>query len=141
MSQEFKNYQKQVIDNAQALAKALIERGFELVSGGTDNHLILIDLRNKGLTGKVAEKLLDDVGITVNKNAIPFDPQPPNITSGIRVGTPALTSRGMKEEEMEQIAELIDETLTYKDDEIRKAKVSKAVKALCDRFPIYKNVK
>jgi len=141
MSQEFKNYQKQVIDNAQALAKALIERGFELVSGGTDNHLILIDLRNKGLTGKVAEKLLDDVGITVNKNAIPFDPQPPNITSGIRVGTPALTSRGMKEEEMEQIAELIDETLTYKDDEIRKAKVSKAVKALCDRFPIYKKVK
>jgi len=141
MSQEFKNYQKQVIDNAQTLAKALIERGFELVSGGTDNHLLLVDLRNKGLTGKVAEKLLDDVGITVNKNAIPFDPQPPNVTSGIRIGTPALTSRGMKEQEMEKIAELIDEALIYKDDEIHKAKISKAVKALCDQFPIYKNVK
>ncbi|SHM67959.1 Serine hydroxymethyltransferase [Caldanaerovirga acetigignens] len=117
-----------------------MERGYNLVSGGTDNHLILVDLRNKGLTGAEAEKLLDDVGITVNKNAIPYDPEKPNVTSGIRIGTPALTSRGMKESEMEQIAELIDITLTYRDDEIRKAKVMKAVKSLCERFPLYSNI-
>lgn len=138
MSQEFKEYQKHVINNAQALAKALVEKGYNLVSGGTDNHLILVDLRNKGITGKAAEKLLDDVGITVNKNAIPYDPETPNVTSGIRIGTPALTSRGMREEQMEQIAELIDKALTYRDDEMQKIKISKAVKQLCEQFPLYK---
>jgi glycine hydroxymethyltransferase len=140
MGQEFRNYQKQVVDNAKVLAEALTKKSYNLVSGGTDNHLILLDLRNKGITGKVAEELLDDVGITVNKNAIPFDPEPPNVTSGIRIGTPALTSRGMKEAEMEQIAELIDLVLTHKDDKIYKAKVSKEVKALCDKYPVYKNL-
>jgi glycine hydroxymethyltransferase len=140
MGQEFRNYQKQVVDNAKVLAEALTKKIYNLVSGGTDNHLILLDLRNKGITGKVAEELLDDVGITVNKNAIPFDPEPPNVTSGIRIGTPALTSRGMKEAEMEQIAELIDLVLTHKDDKIYKAKVSKEVKALCDKYPVYKNL-
>jgi len=137
LTQEFKDYQQQVVKNAAVLAKALIDRGYSLVSGGTDNHLILVDLRCKNLTGKAAEKMLDDVGITVNKNAIPFDPEKPNITSGIRIGTPALTSRGMKEQEMEKIAELIDETLTCGGDEICRAKVSKAVKSLCDAFPLY----
>jgi glycine hydroxymethyltransferase len=139
-TEEFKKYQEQVVKNAKALAKALMERGYNLVSGGTDNHLILVDLRNKGLTGAEAEKLLDDVGITVNKNAIPYDPEKPNVTSGIRIGTPALTSRGMKESEMEEIAELIDITLSYRGDEIRKAKVMKAVKSLCERFPLYSNI-
>lgn len=136
-TEEFKKYQEQVVKNAKALAKALMERGYNLVSGGTDNHLILVDLRNKNLTGAEAEKLLDEVGITVNKNAIPYDPEKPNVTSGIRIGTPALTSRGMKESEMEEIAELIDITLTYRDDVIKKAKVIKAVKGLCERFPLY----
>lgn len=139
-TEEFKKYQEQVVKNAKALAKALMERGYNLVSGGTDNHLILVDLRNKNLTGAEAEKLLDDVGITVNKNAIPYDPEKPNVTSGIRIGTPALTSRGMKESEMEEIAELIDITLSYRGDEIRKAKVMKAVKSLCERFPLYSNI-
>lgn len=137
LTQEFKEYQEQVVKNAATLAKALMERGYNLVSGGTDNHLILVDLRNKNLTGKAAEKMLDDVGITVNKNAIPFDPEKPNITSGIRIGTPALTSRGMKEQEMIKIAELIDETLSHGDDELYRTKVSKAVKSLCDAFPLY----
>mgnify|MGYP000849564501 CR=1 FL=1 len=108
-----------------------------MVSGGTDNHLILLDVRSKNLTGKEAEHLLDEVGITVNKNAIPYDPESPNVTSGIRIGTPALTSRGMKEQEMERIAELMDETLTHGQDERIKAKTSRAIKALCDQFPLY----
>ncbi|MCG0275759.1 MAG: serine hydroxymethyltransferase [Thermosediminibacteraceae bacterium] len=139
-TEEFRKYQEQVVKNAKALAKALIERGYNLVTGGTDNHLILVDLRNKNITGAEAEKLLDEVGITVNKNAIPYDPEKPNVTSGIRIGTPALTSRGMKEAEMEEIAELIDITLTYRDDEVKKAKVAKAVKNLCERFPLYSNI-
>jgi len=138
--EQFRKYQEQVVKNAKALAKALIERGYNLVTGGTDNHLILVDLRNKNITGAEAEKLLDEVGITVNKNAIPYDPEKPNVTSGIRIGTPALTSRGMKEAEMEEIAELIDITLTYRDDEVKKAKVAKAVKNLCERFPLYSNI-
>ncbi|TYP58762.1 serine hydroxymethyltransferase [Thermosediminibacter litoriperuensis] len=140
-TEEFRKYQEQVVKNAKALAKALMERGYNLVSGGTDNHLMLVDLRNKNLTGVAAEKLLDEVGITVNKNAIPYDPEKPNVTSGIRIGTPALTSRGMKEAEMEEIAELIDITLTHRDDEIKKAKVAKAVRALCERFPLYANMR
>ncbi|MDD4570269.1 MAG: serine hydroxymethyltransferase [Tepidanaerobacteraceae bacterium] len=136
---EFIEYQNQVVNNAKALAKALLDKGYDLVSGGTDNHLILLDLQNKNLTGKKAEHLLDEVGITVNKNAVPFDPESPNVTSGIRIGTPALTSRGMKEQEMEKIAELIDKTLTHGDDERIKAGVSKAIKALCGQFPLYSN--
>ncbi|MDI3481499.1 MAG: glycine hydroxymethyltransferase [Tepidanaerobacteraceae bacterium] len=137
LSEEFIGYQHQVVKNASALAKSLMDKGYTLVSGGTDNHLILVDLRNKRLTGKDAEKMLDEVGITVNKNAVPCDPEKPNITSGIRLGTPALTSRGMKEKEMEQIAELIDETLTSGGDDMRLKKIKSAVKSLCDAFPIY----
>jgi glycine hydroxymethyltransferase len=134
---EFTEYQNQVVNNAKALAKALLDKGYNLVSGGTDNHLILLDVRCKNLTGKEAEHLLDEVGITVNKNAIPYDPESPNVTSGIRIGTPALTSRGMKEQEMEIIAELMDQALTHGQDERIKAKTSKAIKALCDQFPLY----
>ncbi len=136
---EYANYQAQTVKNASILAETLKEKGYNLVTGGTDNHLILIDLRNKGLTGKAAEAMLEKVGITVNKNAIPYDPEGPNITSGIRLGTPALTSRGMKEKEMAKIAELIDETLTCKD-ERNKQKVVKHVKELCDSFPLYTNL-
>ena len=107
---------RQVVDNAKALAEALVERGFAIVSGGTDNHLMLVDLRPKGLTGKVAEKTLDQAGITVNKNTVPDDPQSPFVTSGIRLGTPALTTRGMGTAEMLRIAELIDRALTHPDE-------------------------
>lgn len=141
LTQEFREYQKQVVKNAKTLAEALMDRGYNLVSGGTDNHLILVDLRNKKLTGKDAEKMLDEVGITVNKNAIPFDPEKPNVTSGIRIGTPALTSRGMKEEEMVKIAGLIDETLMHGKEEIHRKKVAEEVKSLCEAFPLYQNKK
>jgi len=114
-----------------------LDKGYTLVSGGTDNHLILVDVRNKNLTGKEAEHLLDEVGITVNKNAIPFDPASPNVTSGIRIGTPALTSRGMKEQEMLRIAELMDKALTNGKDERVKAEIAREVKALCEEFPLY----
>ena len=136
---EFVEYQKQVVKNAKALAESLLNKGFNLVSGGTDNHLILIDLQNKKLTGKEAEHLLDEVGITVNKNAVPYDPQKSNVTSGIRIGTPALTSRGMKEKEMEIIAEFIDKTLSNGGDENTRVKISKEIKALCKSFPLYSN--
>lgn len=137
LSEEFVEYQKLIVKNAKALADALIERGFDLVSGGTDNHLILIDLQNKGITGKDAEKLLDEVGITVNKNAIPFDPQSPNVTSGIRLGTPALTSRGMKSIEMVKIANLIGDILESGHDDKVKEKVTRRVQELCNEFPLY----
>jgi len=136
-TEEFVEYQNQVVKNAKALAQALLDKGYTLVSGGTDNHLILVDVRNKNLTGKEAEHLLDEVGITVNKNAIPFDPASPNVTSGIRIGTPALTSRGMKEQEMLRIAELMDKALTNGKDERVKAKIAREVKALCEEFPLY----
>jgi len=132
---EFKEYQKQIVRNAKTLADALQEHGFEIVSGGTDNHLMLVDLTNKNITGRDAQLLLDEVLITVNKNGIPFDTQKPFITSGIRIGTPAVTARGMKEAEMKEIAELISKTLTgfekYKDE------VVKSVKDLTERFPLY----
>ncbi|NLZ53908.1 MAG: serine hydroxymethyltransferase, partial [Thermoanaerobacteraceae bacterium] len=134
---DFVKYQNQVVNNAKALAKALLDKGYNLISGGTDNHLILVDVRNKNLTGKEAEHILDEVGITVNKNAIPYDPESPNVTSGIRIGTPALTSRGMKEQQMEMIAQLMDQALTHGKDERVKAKVSKEIKALCEEFPLY----
>ena len=133
LTPEFKEYQKQIIKNAKVLAEELMNRGFKLVSGGTDNHLMLVDLTNKGVTGKDAEAMLDEVGITVNKNTIPFDKQKPNIASGIRIGTPAMTTRGMKEEEMKTIAELIDRTIKGEDKEKIKADVLK----LTSRFPIY----
>jgi len=135
LTDEFKEYQKQVVNNAKALAEALINKGFDLVSGGTDNHLMLVDLTNTGVTGKDAQIMLDEVFITVNKNGIPFDTKSPFVTSGIRIGTPAVTSRGMKEREMETIAELIKLTLT--DFENSKEKVVEEVKALCQAYPLY----
>jgi glycine hydroxymethyltransferase len=132
----YKAYCGQVVANAQALAEALVERGFRLVSGGTDNHLMLVDLRPKAITGKKAERLLDEVGITVNKNAIPNDPEKPFVTSGIRIGTPAATTRGMKEAEMVQIADLIDRTLAARDDESKLAAITGEVAGLTSRFPL-----
>ena len=136
LSDEFKEYQNQIVKNAKALSGALIENGFDLVSGGTDNHLMLLDLRSMPITGKQAEHMLDEVGITANKNAIPFDPEKPFVTSGVRLGTPAVTSRGMKEEDMAEIAELI--SLTLKDFDANKDSVAGRVRALCDKYPLYR---
>ena len=130
---EFKEYQKQIVANAQALATGLQDQGFRLVSGGTDNHLMLIDVKSKGLTGKEAETMLDDANVTVNKNTIPFETESPSVTSGIRIGTPAVTSRGMKEAEMGEIAAIFETVLLKKDQEQAK----EMVKALTDRFPLY----
>ena len=135
LSPEFKEYQTQIIKNADALAKALISEGFQLVSGGTDNHLILLDLTSTGVTGKDAEHLLDEVGITVNKNAIPFDQRSPFITSGIRLGTPAATTRGFREDDMHEIAKLIK--LTISDFEKNQDEVRQRVDALCKKYPLY----
>ena len=135
LSPEFKEYQTQIIKNADALAKALISEGFQLVSGGTDNHLILLDLTSTGVTGKDAEHLLDEVGITVNKNAIPFDQRSPFITSGIRLGTPAATTRGFREDDMHEIARLIK--LTISDFEKNQDEVRQRVDALCKKYPLY----
>ena len=132
----FRTYAAQVVKNAQTLAAALVERGYAIVSGGTDTHLLLVDLRPKGLTGKEAEQLLDRAGITVNKNTIPGDPQSPFVTSGIRLGTPALTSRGFMEPEMGRVAELLDTVLTGKD-EATLSRVKQEVRALTDAFPLY----
>ena len=135
LSEEFKAYQKQIVLNAAALAKGLQARGVELVSGGTDNHLLLVDLRNLNITGKEAQNILDEVNITCNKNGIPYDPQSPFITSGIRLGTAAVTSRGMDEAAMDQIAECI--SLTLHDFEANKETVLSGVKKLVDKFPLY----
>lgn len=134
---EFKQYQQQVLHNAKALAEGFMARGFRLVSGGTDNHLMLIDVKSKGLTGKIAEKTLDDVGITVNKNTIPFDTESPFVTSGIRIGSPAVTSRGMKEPEMDKIAEAINLALSAAGDEGKLSQAEDIVKELCSQFPLY----
>ncbi len=131
-SDEFKEYQTMVIKNAKALAKALMERGFKLVSDGTDNHLMLVDLRNKDVTGREAEHLLDEIGITVNKNTVPFETQSPFVTSGIRIGTPAITTRGLAEKDMEEIADIINWTIDNKDAD--KTPAISRVKALCDKF-------
>lgn len=131
----YKEYAQQVIKNAQALSKGLIARGLNIVSGGTDNHLMLVDLRSINLTGKAAEKMLDEVGVTCNKNTIPYDPETPFVTSGIRLGTPAVTSRGMKEEDMEEIAEII--SMTLKDFEANKEEAAKRVTALTNKYPLY----
>ncbi len=137
MTEEFRKYQEQVVKNAKKLAKALSERGFRVVSGGTDNHMFLVDLTNKGITGKEAEEALERAGITVNKNLIPFDKRGPSVTSGIRIGTPAVTTRGMKEEEMDIIADLITRVIdAYPSEQVEK-EVAKKVSELCEAFPVY----
>jgi glycine hydroxymethyltransferase len=133
----FKDYQHQIVLNAKRLASAIASHGFRLVSGGTDNHLMLVDVFSKGLTGKVAEAALGKAGITVNKNAIPFDQNPPMVASGIRIGTPALTSRGMGEAEMDQIAAFIARVLSAPEDERVLGMVKSEVEALCRKFPLY----
>ena len=137
LSPEFKVYQAQIVKNATALAAALTGEGWRLVSGGTDNHLMLIDVFAKGITGKVAEKALDRAGITVNKNTIPFDTNSPMVASGIRVGTPALTTRGMKEADMAKVGLLISRALSAVEDDTALGEVKRDVKRLCDQFPLY----
>ena len=137
MEPGFVDYQRQIVSNAQRLARGLSAAGFRLVSGGTDNHLMLVDVFSKGITGKVAEAALGKAGITVNKNAIPFDRNPPMVASGIRVGTPAITSRGMREGEMDAIAEFIARALASPDDEAVLAAVQVEVEGLCRKFPLY----
>lgn len=134
---EFKVYAQQVIDNAKALAAALEEKGLTIVSGGTDTHVMLVDVRNTGLTGKEAEHLLDEVGITCNKNTIPFDPASPFVTSGIRLGTPALTTRGLQVKDMEEIADIIAAVLKNPEDKAVHEDASKRVAALCEAYPLY----
>lgn len=137
LSKEFKAYQEQVVKNAKRLAHELIERGFRIVSGGTDNHLMLVDLTDKNITGREAEEALDSAGITVNKNSIPYDSRPPAVTSGMRLGTPCVTTRGMGEKEMAEIADIISDVLknSNRPDEIKH--LNQRVKTLCKRFPIY----
>lgn len=136
-SPDFKAYQEQIVKNAQTLSQALISQGFRLTSGGTDNHLMLVDLRQSELTGKVAQETLDRARITVNKNAVPFDTRSPFVTSGIRIGTPAVTSRGMKEKEMKQIGAFIVRALKHVGDQQALQSIAAEVGALCKRFPVY----
>ena len=131
----FKVYAKQVVDNCKVLADELVKRDFKLVSGGTDNHLILVDLNNKDITGKEAEKLLDTIGITLNKNTVPNETRSPFVTSGVRIGTAAVTTRGFKEEDMKVVAEIIDEAIANKDGDLTALKAK--VEALCDKHPLY----
>ncbi len=138
LSPEFKEYQKQVVKNSKAMADALVKGGLRIVSGGTDNHLMLVDLRPKGVTGKMAEEGLEKAGITCNKNSIPNDPEKPFITSGIRLGTPAITARGMKEDEAVQIAEMIIKVLENVNDDEKIAEVKNEVLKLAEKFPLYK---
>lgn len=137
LTPEFKEYQAQIVKNAKHLGECMLEHGFNLVSGGTDNHLILVDLIGTDLTGKIAEDTLELAGITVNKNAIPFDPNPPMVTSGIRIGTPAITTRGMKEAEMGIIAGLIKEALDNRENETVLSRIKDDVAELCKKFPMY----
>lgn len=137
LSQEFKQYQRQIVDNAAALAQALVENGLRLVSGGTDNHLMLVDVRPKGLTGKEAQAILDLVNITVNKNTIPFDPEKPMVTSGIRIGTPAITSRGLKVPDMKAMGAAIAIALDNPGSELRLDEARTIVRNLCDKYPLY----
>jgi glycine hydroxymethyltransferase len=140
MEPAFADYQRQIVANAQRLAIGLSSAGFRLVSGGTDNHLMLVDVFSKGLTGKIAEAALGKAGITVNKNAIPFDKNPPMVASGVRIGTPAITSRGMREAEMDTIAEMIARALQSPDDDGALSAVRAEVEALCRKFPLYPEV-
>ena len=134
---EFKEYAKQIIANCQALAEGLIAEGFRLVSGGTDNHLLLVDVRGQKMTGKTAEHLLDEVGVTCNKNTIPFDPESPFVTSGIRLGTPAVTTRGFKEADMKEVAAIIGLVLNNPEDAEKQAEAAQRVAALCAKYPMY----
>lgn len=133
----FKEYGKNILANAQALAEGLKEAGFHLVSGGTDNHLILVNLTNKGITGKYAEARLDSIGITCNKNAVPFDQESPFVTSGIRLGSPAMTTRGFNTDAMRQVAKAIDLALSYGEDEAKLQQAAGIVKELCAAYPLY----
>jgi glycine hydroxymethyltransferase len=134
---DFAEYQASIVENSRSLASVLKDEGWELVSGGTDNHLVLMDLREEPITGKDAEEALEDVGITVNKNTVPGEEEPPTITSGIRIGTPALTTRGMGTEQLERVAKLISRVLSNVDDEGVKSEVAEEVETLCDEFPLY----
>lgn len=136
---EFKAYQKKIIENCQAFSAALQEEGFRIVSGGTDNHLILVDVRGQHLTGKVAEHLLDEVGVTCNKNTIPFDPESPFVTSGVRLGTAAVTTRGFQEEDMREVAGIIGLVLNNPEDEAKLKQAADRVAALCKKYPMYQN--
>ena len=137
LSDDFRSYGKQIISNAQSMATSFVNRGYNLISGGTDNHLMLIDLRNKNLTGKKAQETLDKAHITLNKNAVPFDDKSPFVTSGIRVGVPAVTTRAMKEDHMETVVEMIDKVLMNADDEKIIASVKADVKDFMNQFPLY----
>lgn len=137
LSEDFKAYGQQIISNAQAMARSFVNRGYHLISGGTDNHLMLIDLRNKSLTGKKAQETLDKAHITLNKNAVPFDDKSPFVTSGIRVGVPAVTTRGMKEHHMEIIVEMIDKVLMNADTEKTISSTRNDVKEFMKQFPLY----
>lgn len=137
LSPAFKRYQQQVLANAKTLAQGLMERGYKIVSGGTDTHLMLVNLTNKGLTGKEADAALDAAGIIVNKNAVPYDEKPPAVASGIRLGTPIVSTRGMRETEMNEIVTLIDRVLLHRQDPAVLEEVRSQAKALCDRFPIF----
>ena len=137
LEESFKEYQLQTQRNAKALAAKFIDLGYNIVSGGTDNHLILIDLRNKGVNGKIAEDALSKAAITVNKNMVPFDTESPFVTSGIRIGAPAMTTRGLKEDEFEYIAILIDKVIQNPSNEDIHKQVTGEVAALCERFPLY----
>jgi len=137
LSAEFKAYQRQVVANAKALAEGMAAHGYRIVSGGTDNHLLLVDLTPKGVTGKEAQETLDQARITVNKNAIPYDPLPPGKASGIRLGSPALTTRGMKEPQMREVTDLIDEALTHRQDPAALQAVARKVHTLAEKFPLY----
>ncbi|MCE5194738.1 MAG: serine hydroxymethyltransferase [Nitrospiraceae bacterium] len=139
LKQEFKNYQNNVVKNAKKLAEELVKRGFRIISGGTDNHLMLVDLTSKNITGKEAETALDMAGITVNKNSIPYDERPPAVTSGIRLGTPCVTTRGMAETEMTEIARLIDEVLKHREDKSKLKEFKQVVENICVKFPLYQN--
>ena len=134
---EFKTYQQNVLKNAKQLAATLKERGFRLVSGGTDNHMVLLDLTDKGITGKEAEERLELAGITVNKNAIPFDTQPPTVTSGIRIGTPAITTRGLTAKDIEEVANYIADILLNPADDRLVREIRLKVKDICERYPLY----
>ena len=140
LTDDFKSYGKQIIANSQAMAKSFVDRGYQLISGGTDNHLMLIDLRNKNITGKKAQETLDLAHITLNKNAVPFDDKSPFVTSGMRVGVPAITTRGLKEPQMEIIASMIDQVLTNPDDVSNLTSVRQSVHELMAQYPLYKEL-
>ena len=137
LTEEFKQYQRQIVINAKAICKRFNERGMELVRKDTTNHLVLVDLRNKGVTGREVEDLLGSINITLNKNSIPNDPESPFVTSGIRIGTPAITTRGFKEKQSEQVADLICDAIENKDNESKLSEIKNTVKRMCSKFPVY----